>query len=363
MNKRNSSKEIIIPKKIMINGALFLGLILLTFYIVFKNNEVDDVVRTLLTVDKRYIFVGMICMCIFATCEALNIRRSLNLFGYNIGFLTCVKYALVGNFFSSVTPSASGGQPMQVYFMHKDNIHIGHATLALLMDLASYQLVTVSMAIIGMITHFHLLSESLGSIKIVLIIGVTINVLVLLLLLIAIFSNKILNNILEIITKVLLLFKYKKIDDFRKKVLDISAEYKKSSVYFKKNKSTVIKIVLTTIVQMTVMNSIPFWIYKSFGLDTYSIGSVIALQSILFVAVSSLPLPGGVGISESGFMIIFKTLFPTQILSSAMLLSRGISFYLWILITGSVIALTCVVDIRDRNTIKHEKVGVKSSEL
>lgn len=365
MNKEDSSKQIITKKKLLINSGLFLGLILLTFYILFSNNEINNIIEILNTVDKKYILVGMLCMCIFASCEALNIRRSLKLFGYEIGFFTCIKYALVGNFFSSVTPSASGGQPMQVYFMHRDKINLGHSTLALLMDLASYQFVTVLMALIGLITHFNLLSANLGKIKFVLIIGVTINVLVLVLILIAIFSKKIMINIINIMTNILRLFKYKKADSIREKALNIANEYKNSAIYFKQNKSTVVKILLTTIVQMIVMNSIPFWIYKSLGLSTYSIGSVIALQSVLFVAVSSLPLPGGIGISESGFMIVFRTLFPTQMLSSAMLLSRGISFYLWILISGSVILLTYLIDVKskNRNLTIGRKVEVKSGEL
>jgi len=36
-------------------------------------------------------------------------------------------------------------------------------------------------------------------------------------------------------------------------------------------------------------------------------------------------------------MSIYKVLFPTSILSSAMLVSRGVSFYLFVLISGSFI--------------------------
>lgn len=47
-----------------------------------------------------------------------------------------------------------------------------------------------------------------------------------------------------------------------------------------------------------------------------------------------MPLPGAVGVSEGGFLGIFKFLFPVNLLTSAMLLSRGISFYLCVLISG-----------------------------
>ena len=85
---------------------------------------------------------------------------------------------------------------------------------------------------------------------------------------------------------------------------------------------------MTTTVQIVALHSVPFWIYKAFGLSGYSLGTVVMLQAVLYISVSALPLPGAVGVSESGFMVIYKTLFPVQILSSAMLVSRGISFYL-----------------------------------
>ena len=51
-----------------------------------------------------------------------------------------MKYAYIGYFFSSVTPSATGGQPLQLYAMSKDKIHVAHGTMALLTELTSFQI-------------------------------------------------------------------------------------------------------------------------------------------------------------------------------------------------------------------------------
>ena len=59
------------------------------------------------------------------------------------------------------------------------------------------------------------------------------------------------------------------------------------------------------------------WYIKSFGLDSYTMSQVISLQAVLYVAVSAL-LPGALGVSESGFMMLFSTLFPASLLPSAM---------------------------------------------
>lgn len=339
MNNCDCPKSIFTRKKILINGSLFIVLILLMIYIFLRKNNIYEIVNIILSIDKKYTLIGIFCMFIFIFCEALNIRRSLKIFGYEINNLSCLKYALVGFFFSSITPSATGGQPMQVYYMYKDKISMGHSTIALLMNLASYQFITVALAIIGFIFQHSLISKNLGSVKYLILVGVITNTLGLIIILIGIFSRNLMAKIVDTVVLVLIKFNYKKVGKVKKYLLNNLKEYKESAIYFKKNKLIVIKILITSLIQMIALNSIPFWIYKSFGLNGYSIINVISIQAVLFITVSALPLPGSVGVSESGFMIMYKTLFPTQLLSSAMLLSRGISFYLCLLISGSILTM------------------------
>ena len=154
------------PKNMLKNGGLFIGLILLTFYIIFKNNNIEEIINAISSLNINYTIIGIVCSCTFIICEGINIGRNLKLMEYEIKFFTSIKYAIVGLFFSSVTPSASGGQPMQVYYMHKDGIQVSHSSLALLMDLASFQFVTVTMAIVGYIAEHKLLVNTLGKYKI-----------------------------------------------------------------------------------------------------------------------------------------------------------------------------------------------------
>ena len=346
MNKKLS------PKKILQNGGLFIGLILLTFFIIFKNNNIEEILTAISTLNINYVVLSIICSWIFVICEGINIGRSLKLMEYEVGFFTSIKYAIVGLFFSSVTPSASGGQPMQVYYMHKDGIQVSHSSLALLMDLASFQFVTVSMAIIGYIAEHKLLVNSLGNVKYFVVLGIILNILALIFILTAIFSRRFIGKLIDFICFILVKIKYKKVDRFKEMAITQVKEYKESSKYIRENKSTVLKILLTTTIQITALHSITFWIYKSFGFSGYSFLTVVMLQSVLYISVSALPLPGAVGISESGFMVIYRTLFTTKTLSSAMLVSRGISFYLLVLISGIFIATTYLINIKGNHYIK-----------
>ena len=95
-----------------------------------------------------------------------------------------------------------------------------------------------------------------------------------------------------------------------------------------------LKIILTTFIQIVLYHSIPYLVYLSFGLNGANFFQFISLQAVLYISVSAIPLPGAVGVSEGGFLSIYKLLFPTELLTSAMLLSRGVSFYLFVVISG-----------------------------
>ena len=53
---------------------------------------------------------------------------------------------------------------------------------------------------------------------------------------------------------------------------------------------------------MLVYYSVPYWIYRAFGLNTYNLWQVLTLQAVLFATVSGIPSPGSVGVSEGGFL-------------------------------------------------------------
>ena len=82
---------------------------------------------------------------------------------------------------------------------------------------------------------------------------------------------------------------------------------------------------------------VPYLVYRAFGLSQYGVGTLIAVQLLLSMCVDMLPLPGAVGASESVFLILFGPVFGSKLLTSAVLLSRGISFYFMVLLSGLVL--------------------------
>lgn len=317
-------------KKTIRNLTIFILLIIITFYIVLKDQDVSEIFSIFSNTKKQYIAIAVICMCVYVICEAINIRRTLKILGEKTTLWNTIRYALIGFFFSGITPAASGGQPMQIYYMYKENIAVAHSTLALLINLSSMQIVTISIALFSMIFQFQNLSVGLRWLFFV---GILLNLSALTLLIIAIFSKKILDKLIEFVIKIMKKLKLKNVEEKEEKLKKELMKYQDSAIYIKKNKKMIFKIVLTTYVQFFIYYSVAYWVYCSLGFNQYNILQIVGLQAVLFGTVSGIPSPGAVGVSEGGFIAIFKNVFPETLISSAMLLNRGINFYLLMIIS------------------------------
>lgn len=328
-------------KKLLRNLIIFIVLIVLTFYIILKDQNTSEILNVLSSVKKEFIIIAIICMCLFMICEAINIGRTLKALNEKSSFLKNLKYTLIGFFFSSITPAASGGQPMQIYYMHKDKISVANSTLALLINLTCVQIVTISVALISLIFNYEYLNGALIGFFIL---GITLNLSALALLLISIFSKRMTKGIINIVIKILKFFKIKNIEGKQEKLENELTKYQGSATYIKTNKLLILKALITTYIQYMLYYSISYWVYRSFGLTEYNILEILSMQSVVYATVSGIPSPGAVGVSEGAFIEIFKSVYSKTMVNGAMLLSRGVNFYLFVIISSVVVGINAIRD-------------------
>ena len=318
-------------KKFILNSIIFILLIALTFYILLKDQNPMTILEIIMSANLKYVLIGIICMFIYIALEAVNMGRTLKKLNEKSTFLRNYKYALIGFFFSAVTPAASGGQPMQIYYMHKDGIAVSNSTLALLLNLTSMQISTIGIAFVSLIFNYQYLNNLL---IILFIVGITLNMSALVLLIIGIFSKRLSKWLINVTLKILTFFKVKNIEAKKEKFEAELKNYQDGAIYIKNNKMLMVKIVLTTIIQFLIYYSTTYWTYRSLGFSEYNIFKIISMQSILFATVSGIPSPGAVGVTEGAFTEIFRAVYPANIMNTAVLLNRGINFYLFVLFSA-----------------------------
>lgn len=323
-------------KHIFRNLLFFLILIVITLRLILKDQSITQIVDIIKEVKFQYILIAILCMMLYMVLEAVNIGRTLKALGEKSKFIKNVKYALIGFFFSSITPAASGGQPMQVYYMHKEKISVANSTLALLINLTSMQIITIGFALISLCFNYQYLNTAL---IIFFIIGISLNIMALALLIIGVFSKRLSKWLIKVAIKILKLFRVKNIEKKQERFEEELAKYQYSAKYIKENKILILKTILTTAVQFFMFYSITYWTYRSFGFNERNILEIVAMQSVLYATVSGIPSPGAVGVSEGAFIEIFKNVYPEGMIKSATLLNRGINFYLFVIISAFIVII------------------------
>ena len=337
---KNKSK-----KKLVRNAIIFAILIILTYYFIFKKIDRKGIQEAIKYTNLWFILVAIIMASGNVLFEALNHYRTLNTLGEKVSPKQAIKYAIVGFFFSAITPAATGGQPVQIVYMHKDNIKYTNATISILLQSFAYLTMMALLGLFGYILNYDYISN-LGFIEYFFFIGILVNSLIVAITLFAMFSKKASQRVINFIYKIFKTINEKKANSFKRKIDKQLAEYHDSAKAIVNNRGLMIKTFLTSTCQLISYHSVGYFVYLALGVKNLGYITITSLQSFLYLSVSILPLPGTVGVNETGFSLLYNPIISKNFVDSAMLLSRGISFYLFVIITGSILL---VLSIKKKN--------------
>ena len=327
-------------KKKMIFNVLFLFLVFAaTIYGVFHGEDLSEIAEILKTVNSYWLLPGVACVIIFIWGESIIIFYMMHTLGIHLKKWKCFLFSSVGFFFSCITPSATGGQPAQIYYMKKDKLPIPVTTLVLMIVTITYKAVLVLIGILLWIFGKGFLTGYLGQYMWVFYLGVALNVFCVSFMMILVFAPGLAKWLMVKGMKLLEHFRFLKPRKSRLEKLENSMDqYHATAAFWAGHKLVILKVFLITFVQRIILFTVTYWVYRSLGFHEYGIVTLTILQSVISVSVDMLPLPGGMGISESLYMVIFAPVFGETLLP-AMLLSRGISYYAQMLISA---VMTCV---------------------
>ncbi|MBC2575443.1 lysylphosphatidylglycerol synthase transmembrane domain-containing protein [Peptostreptococcus canis] len=331
--------------QIMGIGFMIVLMIAVISYIL-KDESVDSILQVISSANSNFIILSISMMIFYNLCEGINIWITMKALKIKASFINCLGYGFVGFYFSSITPSASGGQPAQAYFMKRDGITFTSSSLSLMILLFAHQLVIIVLGIIAFFIKPDVSLTYQTGFNILLFYGFISNAIILIGILMFIFSPKLVFKILN--TVGILLYKVKLIKNREKlhKRIDRSIkEYEAGARYMRNNPIPILCVTIVTIFQILSLFIIPYFIYIGFGLGKYSMWEILLTQAILNIAVSSLPLPGSVGASESVFLDMFKGLFGDLIIPG-MLLTRIANFYFALIFSGIISLIMYVKKVR-----------------
>lgn len=322
-------------KKIIFNGVFLAVVFALTIYGVFHGEDLSSMMDAIHRADKRWLLPGIALVAFFIWGESIIIWYMMRSSGIHLKKRTCFLFSSVGFFFSCITPSATGGQPAQIYYMKKEKIPIPVSTLVLMIVTITYKMVLVVIGLGLMIFGRGFIRTHMYDIRHIFYLGTGLNVFCVASMLLLVFHPVLARSILvkgmELLEKMHLM-RHK---STRIEKLNVSMDqYHTTAVYLKDHIMVLVNVFAITLFQRFALFTATWFVYKAFGLSGTNVFVIILLQSVISVSVDMLPLPGGMGISEKLFSMIFEPVFGSALLIPGMILSRGLGYYTELLISA-----------------------------
>lgn len=330
-------------KKIF-NAIFFIVVFGLTVWAVFYGADLKLLLRCLRAVNPLFLLPAVACVICFILGESVILHYLFRILGLNARFSRCCIYSFIGFFYCCITPSASGGQPMQLVAMHKDRIPVAPATVVLAIITITYKLVLVVLGLAVLVFRPASVIGYLEGVQGVLYLGLVLNVICIGALLLLVFKPAVVRNLtawtMQLINNIRPLKDPKGLE---RKVEDMIGQYEGAAEFFLRNKAVMVKVFLITFLQRCLLFLVTWFVYLSFGLEGHGPLLITTLQGIIAVAADMMPTPGGMGISETLFLRIFNPIFGSTLVLPGMVVSRGISYYTQLLISAAVTAVSTFV--------------------
>ncbi|MEG1661472.1 MAG: lysylphosphatidylglycerol synthase transmembrane domain-containing protein, partial [Clostridiales bacterium] len=297
-------------KQQLVSLVVIVGVLALTYVFLVKNQELPKMADLFHQIHVEYLLVGTGVMLLFFGLEAVSLRILLGVFRYQPGFWRCYSYSLINFYFSAITPGCCGGQPSQLYYMKRDGIELGSSSLTVLLFNVSYHISAMMIVISALLWGGKLLLADLGVLKYLLLCGIIAQAVCITAYGLAVFSPRLAPIIAEKVVKLLAkLHIVKNKQAILEKAAYQVGEYQRGAVYVKSHPAILGKVLVLTTLHLLALYSIPFWIYKAFGLSGQSFAMIVAIQTTMTLSLESLPIPGGVGIAEGSFLLIYSSIF------------------------------------------------------
>lgn len=322
-------------RKQFFNILLFAVVFALTVNSVFSGTDLTQLLTYLSSVNLGYILPSIVCVVLFILGESVIFHYLFRTLGLQSRFSHCCLYSFIGFFYSCITPSASGGQPMQLIAMRKDRLPAGPATVVLAIVTITYKLVLVLLGVVVMVLRPSAVMQYLAPVESIMYLGMVLNVVCIAALLLLVFHPSVIRSLTT--GGLMLIHRIRPIKDLDRqaqRVENLIAQYQGAAEFYRSHKGIIVNVLLITIAQRFILFFVTWLTYLAFGLSGHDMLLITVLQGMIAVAADMLPLPGGMGVSETLFLQIFTPIFGQAMVLPGMVVSRSISFYTQLLISA-----------------------------
>lgn len=320
----------------ILNLILIFGTLAVVLLVGFRGSDFGEAVDALKSVPMNWLMLCLLAYFGYVATDALAVHFFLRRQGCRITVLYALYVAIAGMYYSNITPGATGGQPLQVYYLKKRNVPIGLSTSALLVKLFCFQFMLLVLGSAFWIGHAEFIADNLGKNQWILIVGFVYNAVVVAFLLMVAINRRLVHFLMMLVLKLgTKLHICKNPEQTKIKWEDVLETYHSSIMMLMHRPLDLLVQMLIGGAQLMILMLVIYFLYQGFGLSGATYTQLTAMGIMLYTSASYTPLPGASGAQEGMFAIYFAAIFPDGVRVMALLLWRFFTYYLS-LIVGAV---------------------------
>ncbi|MFZ5974594.1 MAG: lysylphosphatidylglycerol synthase transmembrane domain-containing protein [Bacillota bacterium] len=325
-------------KNVKLQKIAYIFFLLFTFGVIaviglLDHNKVrlDEAVAKM---DIMYVCIAVFCLIMFWFLEAYTLKYVTVSMDKKISFFSSLRIGLIGLLYGALTPSATGGQPVQIMFMRKNGIPTGTATSVMVVKFIAFQTSICILFVMAVLYKFVFFLTTFSEELIIIAIGFTVNVGVLIVAVLSMTRRRwIENTALRLLNWLHRVRIVKNLDKAKASLENTLEEFHSGMVAIRQIKSRIWYLISVVCVQMLFQFAITYFIYRACGLSMYTALDIVSLQAILYLTVAYIPLPGASIASEGGFILVFGGVFGPWAFTG-MVLWRALTYYAQIIFGG-----------------------------
>lgn len=309
---------------------------ILVLYFSLKD-EYDVIIDTILNINKMWFLIAFLLLFSYYGLKSYVMYRFAGDFNKKYSFKDSFRLTIETNFFHAITPFSVGGQPYEVYSLTKHKINIIDATNVSIECFIVYQIALVFLGIVSITCNkiFHILNSSI--LNRFLTLGFLINFLVIVVLFWLTLSKKTEKNMIykciDFLGKIKLL---PNPDKKKENVHKYLVKFNNGSKLLLKDKVRFFTMIGVQFLSLICLYLIPLALCYGTGYNHINVFVCILTMSYVMLIGSFVPIPGGTGGLEYGFMVFFGNFISGGKLNAIMLLWRFITYYFG-MILGAVV--------------------------
>ena len=338
MKQKRNRENMFSAKSQALNIGIIALILALTFFVLFNSlydPEHPINYSDLLHLKWGWLLFGLVFLVLSVSCEARSLSLILKNIGHNRSMKECTIYASSDIYFSSITPSATGGQPAAAYYMTKSGIPLSQSSAALVLNVTFYTFGLMIFAALAFLIRPQFYASFDTTEKVCVWLGVGFHALLAAACLLFMLSRRAVMLVGGIVIRLLSAMRIFKNKEEKLAAFRASIEtYRSCLTILKKNPSLILQLLFYSVMQRLLLTPITYLAFLSMGIEA-NLVDVIVMQIYCTVGATAIPLPGAVGISETLYVLLFDYFIADRSRCMfSMVLSRTVAGYLSILFCG-----------------------------